>query len=204
MDRLHAQNSREREIRPAEWSHFNSEICIMNFKLLSPGCDFSSVQLYLFFLLFFSPFPLSLAAGCSALIAGLQSERTELWCFYQLTDKWMNSQLSLRASETSSSSSSSCSSSSSLSLCLAPSYRLPLTLPALILTLSPLRCVSSPLSSPLSSPSRVSGAVRHFGVGTDASLITVESVALFRDQRLNSVWISQWILFSNQAFYLPK
>lgn len=33
--------------------------------------------------------------GCSGLIAGLQSGRTELWCFYQQTNRWMNLQLCL-------------------------------------------------------------------------------------------------------------
>lgn len=94
MEERHTHKDHEREIRLADWKHFSFTICIMNFKLLIPACVFLSASLsfYFFFFLFLSLSPIT---GCSPLIADLQSERMELWCFYQQTSEWTNFQLSL-------------------------------------------------------------------------------------------------------------
>lgn len=86
MDHLgRLKTSMKEKISLAEWRYFNSE-------LLNLDCEFLSASHTFFFLTV-------TVTGCSRLIAGLQSQRTEPWCFYQQTGEWMNFQLCLWASE---------------------------------------------------------------------------------------------------------
>lgn len=87
MEERQTHKDHEREIRLADWKHFSSTICIMNFKLLIPGCVFLSASLSFYF---FFPFSFSVSHNRLQPADSRPSVREDGAVMFLSADKRMN------------------------------------------------------------------------------------------------------------------